>query len=869
MPKSSARPAPPPAARTPVPVIGLGASAGGLEALTDFLRAFPLGHGVALIVVQHMAREQVSALPTLLQTQTRLPVLEATQDSPVEPECVYVITPGTELTVLGDRLQVAHLAPNVGAAHQIDALFRSLAQALGSRAVGVVLSGMGSDGTEGLRAIVDQGGVGVAQMPESAQFDSMPRCAAAIGRGVLVGLPSELPRLLLAELARQGALSTLAGPAVAARTDGQVSARDGDAPALGDLLRLLARSTGHDFSQYKPNTLLRRIDRRMAIHATASMADYVRLLAASSQESELLFKELLIGVTGFFRDPPLWESLTQAVLPALLARAAARPEPEFRAWVVGCSTGEEAYTLAMLLCEAVEAANLNPALKLQVFATDLSDDAVQTARSGFYSDSAAQAIPAQRLSRFFVREAGGYRVTKMLRERVLFARHDVISDPPFIRLDILSCRNLLIYFKPTLQRKLLPLFHYALQPGGVLLLGNSETVGRAESLFAPLNAKARIFSRRASDAARGVVPITLKPAAPPLLPPEDAIVPESSSPEPLPLQTLADRLMLQEFAPPAVLVNEQGDILYVSGRTGRYLEPAAGKANWNLHVMAREGLRAGLATALGQVRRDSPSIELAGLHFSSGENACVVDISVRLVRWAGASDLALVIFREPPAVDTPAKTRRAKRSAQDLQLQRALEEVQSLREEMRSSQEELQSANEELQSTNEELQSANEELTTSKEEMQAMNEELQTVNAELTSKLDDLALAQSDLSNLLNSTQIATLFLDATLNVRRFTEQAKRVINLRDSDIGRPLTDLTTSLDYPGLSADIASVLHSLEFRETAIRATDGRWFSVRIMPYRTQDNVIDGSVITFVDITVAKNLEARLREASGGAGRP
>jgi two-component system CheB/CheR fusion protein len=839
-------------------VVGLGASAGGLEALSDFLRAFPVGHGVALIVVQHLAREQVSALAPLLQAHTLLPVLQATADMAVEPEAVYVIQPGTEIMVSGTRLLVKHTGPGAVAAHQIDTLFKSLAGALGPRAAGVVFSGMGSDGAEGLRAIIARGGVGLAQAPESAQFDSMPRCAMAIGPEVQAGTPSELPLRVLAALARGRAGPAPQGPADAVPPVEASPASQDDPSALPTVLRLLLQTTGHDFAQYKPSTLRRRVERRMALHGTASMADYARLLAASSQEGELLFKELLIGVTAFFRDPPFWQNLAASVLPSLAVQAAARPEPELRAWVVGCSTGEEAYTLAMLLHEAVACAALAQQLKVQVFATDLSADAVQTARRGLYPEALVQGVSAVRLSRFFVREAGGYRVSKALRDMVLFARHDVIGDPPFMRLDIVSCRNLLIYFKPALQHKLLPLFHYVLRPGGTLLLGNSETVGRFESLFAPLDIRWRMYRRIDTAPARLLTVFPLKHAALPPLNSEDAIVPPNPDPDPLlSLQTLADRLMLEEFAPPAVLVNAQGDILYVSGRTGAYLEPAAGKANWNIHAMAREGLRAPLGTALRQVWLGQQGTELHGLSLHTGDGVAEVNVSVRPVHWAGTAATALVIFRDAPKADVAPRGRAsgARRNARDLQLQLAQEELQSLREEMGSSREELQSANEEL--------------TTSKEEMQAMNEELQTVNAELMSKLDDLALAQSDLKNLLNSTQIATLFLDGALNVRRFTEQAKRVINLRDGDIGRPLTDLTTALDYPTLPEDIARVLQTLEFRERAIKTNDGRWFSVRIMPYRTHDNVIDGSVITFVDITVAKTLESRLRDSGGHADPP
>jgi two-component system CheB/CheR fusion protein len=847
---------PAPAVVLPRRVVGLGASAGGLEALNAFLAAFPAGRGCAFIVVQHLAHAQTSALGTLLQQHTAMSVLEATDGLRIQADHVYVITPGTILTAAAGRLVVRPSPAGAAPAQQIDTLFRSLAQAYGAQAVGVVLSGMGHDGSEGLRAIVEHGGLGLAQAPGSAQFDAMPRAAAAIGLGVAVASPTQMPQRILAVLPPAAAVPAAVAPPEAPAAEGE---------ALAAAVRRVAAVTGHDFTQYKGSTLKRRIERRMALHGATSLDDYVRLLGASDQEAELLFKELLIGVTGFFRDPPLWEAMRSTVLPALLAQAAGRPERNLRAWVVGCSTGEEAYTLAMLLREALDAAPAG--WTAQVFATDLNADAIQTARRGIYSAASAQAVPAALLARWFVPEGGGWRVSKVLREMVLFAHHDLLVDPPFTRLDLVSCRNVLIYFRSALQQRLLPLFHYALQPGGFLLLGTSETVGRLEAIFATVEPRLRIHRRVEAPLAGRRLNFPMRPATMPAATPEPA---DSVLPTPASLPSLADRLMLDEFAPPAVLISEQGDILYVSGRTGNYLEPAAGKANWNVHAMAREGLRVALSAALDRVRAEGRPAEVAGLEVHLGGSVIGVALSIRPVRLQGQGPLVLIVFRELPLASAappadPARRRRGQ-GPREPELAQALEEAHALREQMRSSQEELQSVNEELQSTNEELQSANEELTTSKEEMQAMNEELQTVNGELMSKLEDLAQVQSDLKNLLDSTQIATLLLDSACNVRRYTEQAKKVIHLRDSDIGRPLSDLATTLEYPALLDDIAQVARTLEYRETEIRTTDGHWYSVRIMPYRTQDNVIDGSVITFADITAAKDLEARLRLATRAA---
>ncbi len=833
-------------------VLGIGASAGGMAALAELVEACPRDAGIACIVVQHLPAQHPSGLTDTLRRRTRMTVVDADDGQRLEADHVYVIQPGTVITVEGGRLRVAPVAHHA-LPYPIDLLFRSMARDLGPQAVGVVLSGMGADGSQGLRAIVAAGGRALVQQPESAQFDAMPRnAAAAVGAAATLARPDRMPALAL-QAQGQGA-------AVAA--DAPDDTRSGE--DLSAILLRLAAVTGHDFSLYKESSLRRRIERRLASHGLTSLAEYRRVLADSVQEVEFLQKELFIGVTGFFRDPAVWEGLARTALPARVARAAQRGDGRLRAWVVGCSTGEEAYTLAMLLQETLAGRATDRPVDFQIFATDANADAIALARRGLYPASALEAISPQRRAQFFVAEAGGWRVAKALREKVLFARHDIISDAPFSKIDLVSCRNLLIYLRASLQEKVLRLFHYVLQPDGILVLGNSEALGRAEVLFEPVDAKLRIHRR--ADAARGPVAAAfpIRPHAADNPTPEEAAVSQRSDPSAPTLQSLADRFVLDEITPAAVLVDPAGDILYVSGRTGRFIEPAAGKANWNVHAMARQGLRAALANGVRQALDSGKPVECRGQKMQIDEAVVDVDLLMRPVSWAGHGALVMVVFREL----APAAPRRRRRAVHDQELERAVEEAQALREEMRTSQEELQATNEELQSTNEELQSTNEELTTSKEEMQAMNEELQTVNAELMSKIEDLAQTQSDLRNLLNSTQIATLFLDGRMNVRRFTEQAKKVINLRESDVGRPLTDLTTSLDYPELIDDVGSVLRTLEFRERVIHAVDGRRYSVRIMPYRTADNVIDGSVITFIDLTAARELEARLHPAAKPRGR-
>jgi len=844
---------PGPVAAAP-PVVGLGASAGGLEPLAQFLARVPPASGLAFVVVQHMDPTHKALLAQLLQRDTAMPVREVAGPTPVEANHVYVIPPAAEITLTGGALHLARPSQPRGQRLPIDVMFGSLARELGERAVGVVLSGMGADGSAGLQAIKSRGGLTLAQLPASAQFDAMPRNAIATGCVDIIDLPAELPARILAVVAR---------PPPPAATPGAPAGDD--AAALERILALLHAHTRRDLALYKSNTLHRRVARRVAVQGLGSMAGYADFLRGNPQELDLLFKEMLIGVTAFFRDPEVWQDLQDKVLPVLLAHHADDAGP-LRAWVAGCSTGEEAYSLAIAFAEVQEAVPQAQRRPLQIFATDLNADAIAAARTGRYAKAGVQGLARQRLDRFFVERPDEVQVDQRIRDMVLFAQHDVILDPPFTRLDILSCRNLMIYFGAALQRRLVPLFHYSLRPGGALLLGSSETVGRAHSLFAPIHPRSRIYwrSQNAGAAERVVFPTHRRPGTTPTSQ-ETALL--HTSPPPANLQALADQLLLQAHAPPAVLVNDAGDIVYISGRTGRYLEPAAGKANWNIHVMARPAIRAQLAVALRTALQTRTTVELHSLRLDDTTTAAAIDITVQgIVQPQPLEGMAMIVFRERPAA--PRRRRRRAGTAGEPEpglaeeLLRAREEIQALRQEMRASREELQAANEELQSTNEELQSANEELTTSKEEAQSMNEELQTINGELQSKLDDLALAQSDMQNLLNSTEIATLFLDEQFNVRRYTEQTARVIHLRESDIGRPLSELASTLLYPELDADMKETLRTLAISEKQITTTDGHWFSVRIMPYRTLANVIQGVVITFVDITAAKELEARLREA-------
>ncbi len=836
-------------------IVGIGASAGGLIALEEFFRHTPGGTGMAFLVVQHLDPTQKALLPELLQRCTDMRVYEAEQNMPIRADSVYVIPPNRELRVQDDTLKLEEPAQPRGLRLPINVLFSSLASAQNELAIAVVLSGMGSDGTLGLQAIKATGGLSVVQTPESAQFDAMPRSAIAAGCADIIAPADELPARILAYTRRVPEPGDGATPAPAATLS-----------HLDPILSLLLQHTRHDFSLYKPTTLNRRIERRMAIHGIAAPKAYIRFLKDNKQELELLFRELLIGVTQFFRDPDTWAYLIETGLPDLLASVPR--EHTLRAWVAGCSTGEEAYSLAMALTEALDQTEPGRELHLQIFASDISPDAITVARRGQYPLSIQDTVSEERLARFFTRHDSYYQINASIRDKVLFARHDVILDPPFTKLDLISCRNLLIYFDLKLQRRILPLFHYSLRPNGLLMLGSSETVGRLHHLFAPLKPKMRLYRSKPYESVRhsefllkSFPPLSTlfkeQPVPPNPVPPQEA----TNN-----LQSAADQVLLQVYAPAAVVLNADADIVYISGRTGKYLEPAAGKANWNIHAMAREGLRGPLYTALKQAVAQPEPVELSGVLVKTGSGLQAVDVTIQSFREPEAmSGMTMVVFRDAPGQVSRRHHKAVAGGETDhaAQLQQYEREIDTLRQQAKESREELQASNEELQSTNEELQSANEELTTSKEEMQSMNEELQTINTELQTKLDDLALAQSDMQNVLNSIEIAVLFLDLDLNVRRYTERASAIVSLRKSDIGRPLIELATSLHYPELQQDAQHTLDTLAVNERQVSTTDDRWFAVRIIPYRRLDNVIDGVVVTLVDITDTKNLESSLRQHS------
>ena len=833
---------------TPV-IVGVGASAGGLEALELFFTHLPPESGVAFVVIQHMDPTHPAMLSEILQGRTLMKVVEASDDDKASPNCVYVIPPNKDLSIIDGHLHLINPVAERGFRLPIDDFFIALAKDQTQHAVGIILSGMGSDGSLGLAAIKQNGGLTVVQSPDSAKFDSMPINAINMGCVDIITEPQMMWNQIVNLLnQRLVGMPSKIDPILTLKSQS----------ALEQIIILLRERTGNNFSLYKKNTIYRRIERRMALHKIESIATYVDYLRNNQQELDLLFKELLIGVTQFFRDPTVWDVLKKDVLTTLLLNY--NGETPVRAWVAACSTGEEAYSLAIVFKEALASLDSVIPVKLQIFATDLDQDAIEIARRGFYSNSIKADISTDRLEKFFTADGNGYRINKEIREMVIFAPQNIAMDPPFTKLDILCCRNLLIYLNQELQNKLITLFYYTLNNNGVLLLGNAETISGFNHLFSVIDNKSRLYRQIPHTLPVGVDFPTKYSQVLPLNQTGDVKLPGLGN-----FQTLAEQILLQRYTPAAVIVNNVGDILFISGRTGKYLEPAAGKANWNIHAMAREGLRFELSAALKQAQHQTEAVKINGIKIESHSDSQLANLTVELINKPEAlSGMLIVIF-----TDTPRSTHKKssgpvdKLEYENLQneLQRTREQLQSTYEEMQSSQEELRSTNEELQSTNEELQSSNEELVTSKEEMQSLNEELQTVNAQLQTKLDDLSRASNDLNNLLNSMEIATVFLDNALNIRRFTSNCTKIFKLISSDLGRPLSDISNDLEYPQLQQDVEEVLRTLIFKEQQIKASTQRWFKVRIMPYRTHDNIIDGVVITFIDISETKHLEAQLRD--------
>jgi len=858
------------------PVVGLGASAGGVAAFEAFFSTMPSDGdpGMAFVLVQHLARDHKSILSELIRRYTRMEVFVVEDGMQIRPNCAYIIPPNRDMTLLNGRLHLLEPTLARGVRLPIDFFFRSLAQDQHERAICIVLSGTGSDGTLGVRAIKGEGGMVMVQTPETTEYDGMPRSAIATGMVDFVLPPNEMPSQLLAYVA-----SAYAG-AIVPRSAQSPQQTGG----LDKIFLLLRAQTGHDFSLYKHSTIVRRVQRRMAVHQIDKLEDYLRYLQLTRAEVEALFHDLLIGVTNFFRDPEIFEELKKQVIPGLFAgKSGGSP---VRVWVPGCSTGEEAYSIAILLRERMD--ELKENFKVQVFATDIDRDAIDHARAGVYPSSIIADVTPERLAHFFEQEepdGSTYRIHKTIRDLVVFSEHDIIKDPPFSKLNLISCRNLLIYMGPELQRKLMPLFHYALVPGGGMMLGSSESVGDFTKLFATIDRKAKIYQRRVDDL--GVQRTNISSLFPPPVGTENVRRARSGAPvdSHIPLLEIVERTVMRHYSPVGALVTERGDILYLLGRTGEYLEPAAGNASMNIFRMAREGLRSDLTIALHRAASLGVPSRHSRLRVKTNGDYSTVNLTVLPVSVDQEESirhgLYLVII-EPDSTPEPKRSTEAAVDAADAAAAAALspdlneyiirlkqelrakdEHLQTAIEELETSNEELRSAHEEMQSVNEEMQSTNEELQTSKEELQSVNEELSTVNGELQSKVTDLSRTNNDMKNVLGGTGIATIFVDHRLCILRFTPAVSAVINLIETDIGRPVDQIRSTLEsYDQLAKDVKGVLDTLVPKDLEVAATKGDWYLLRIRPYRTLDNIIEGAVITFTEITAMKKAQAALRDS-------
>ena len=842
-----------PTPRLPFPVVGVGASAGGLEAYTELLEALPPDGGMAFVLIQHLPPQHDSMLVELLSKRTAMPVVQVEDGMRIEADAVYVIRPGHTLTMADGLLRLGESLAKPGHGRPVDDFFKSLAEEQRERAICVILSGMGSNGTAGAQEVKAVGGLCIAQEPESAKYPSMPRSLIDAGLADFVLRTDEMPAVLKQYATHPYAAGT-SDPARLARRERQ---------ALAEVLTLLRTRAGHDFNGYKKGTVVRRVQRRMGLGQHERVSDYARVLRQNHAEVLALADDLQIHVTGFFRDPEAWEMLREKVIEPLVAGRDA--DAPIRAWITACSSGEEAYTLGILLLEAAERAGKT--FDIKIFATDTAERSLSHARGGVFPGGISSEVAPERLERYFDYQDGVYVVKKELRELVVFAPQNVLQDPPFSRLDVVTCRNLLIYLEPEVQRRVLALLHFGLREGGALLLGTSETTGAVDDGFEPISKKWRLY-RRVGPTRHGMVEFPLPRS---LTPPEPGRPGRAPVVRPVPragVAQLAQHALLERHTPAAVVVDRLGQIAYYHGDTARFLDQPRGEPTRELLVLAHKGVRGALRTAMHKAIVQGVAARVADGLVETDRGRCRVEVTVAPLDQRPGNGHFLVSFAERPepppaqgeageAGDDAAEARRLRD-----ELARVRDELQSTVEELQTSNEEMKASNEEITSVNEELQSANEEMETSKEELQSLNEELATVNAQLRAKMEELERTSSDLASLLSSTAIATIFLDTQYRIRRFTPPALELLELIPGDVGRPMDDLARKFDDPDLMGDARAVLDKLVPVEREVAGEGGRWFLRKVLPYRTLDNRINGVVITFVDVTHRRAAEQALRHS-------
>lgn len=833
------------------PIVAIGASAGGLEALESFFSHAPANSDIAYVIITHLDPTHNSLLPELLQKITKIKVIQITNGLKLQANCIYVIPPGKEIYLQQETFKLQEQKISKGIHLPIDIFFQSLAKQQEHKIASVILSGAGSDGTQGLQAIHQAGGLKIAQDPDTAKYSSMPSNAINTGLINYVLPPEKIPEQLLHSL----------------NNDPSTPLPEKNiTKELSTIFHLLHTHVGHDFSSYKYNTICRRVEKRMRAHQITTIKDYVSYLQKNPTEAKNLFKNLLISVTNFFRNPESFEALKKALLTNLLKKRSS--DYCIRIWVPACATGEEAYSLAILLQECME--ETHQYFNVQIFATDIDESAIEVARAGVYSHNIKLDMSPKRLKRFFTQEGKEYKISKDIRKMVIFAVQNVITDPPFTKLTLISCRNLLIYLQTKLQKKILPVFHYSLNYDGILFLGSAENIGNFTDLFKPLDKKWKLFERQQGASAAQAIyerSTTLhydkmenKPMSHTKQQSKDST-----------LAQIIKALLLESYAPACIAVDENNNIIYIHGKTGKYLEPAPGTANLNILQMARTGLETRLASALQQATQHKKQVSYKNLQIKDNEKLHDFNLIVKpFDEFKSNENCNLVIIEEidPSQRIDFSNTKHASNkkllqqiNALEQELKNCKENLQSNIEELETSNEELKSSNEELQSTNEELQSTNEELETSKEELQSLNEELSTVNAELETKIQELSDAHNDMQNLFHSTEIATIFLDNNLCIKRFTPKITELIHLINTDIGRPISDITSKLKYDTLVEDAQNVLNTLSLKTTEVQNKEGQWYQMRILAYRTLHNTIDGVVITFLNIDAQKKAEEKVIE--------